>query len=202
METSDEELKRREENTRKVFAIRHELTKESDRGCALMASSFLDNELMILLQDKFVGQKKFREDLFEANGPLGTFSSRIKLAYALGFISKEIRDEFDLIRKIRNEFGHKYEAINFETDPIRSWILNLKQTFYKKDAKPRSIFNNTVLGVLSFIHAESIQRKKFEEKKHFEISQENRDALRENSEILSSLIIDIVKKNKDEREQQ
>lgn len=70
---TDNLLRKMDEQAQRVIAIRRELTKESDRGCALMAASFLENELMVLLNSKLVGDKKFKEDLFEFNGPLGNF---------------------------------------------------------------------------------------------------------------------------------
>jgi DNA-binding MltR family transcriptional regulator len=76
------------ENLTIIMNFRRELTKETDRGCALMAASFLDYELEKLLREKLVGSKNHLDTLFEFNGPLGTFSSRIRLSYSLGLIPK------------------------------------------------------------------------------------------------------------------
>jgi hypothetical protein len=43
---------------------------------------------------------------FESNGPLSDFSSKIKLAYALGIGKEKTREDLDKIREIRNYFAH------------------------------------------------------------------------------------------------
>jgi DNA-binding MltR family transcriptional regulator len=150
-----------------VIAVREELSKETDRGCALMAASFLDYEIESLLRSKLVGNKKHLDSLFDFNGPLGSFSARIKMAYSIGLISKEIMADLDIIRKIRNEFGHKYEPISFESRLINSQIANLKHTFHNAaEVKPRTVFNNTVTLILAFIHASLHQENTIKEKEY------------------------------------
>lgn len=190
---SEDLLKHIAEQHAKVFAIRQELTKETDRGCALMAAAFLDNELMLMLSDKIIGPKRFKQSVFEFNGPLGSFSSRIKMGYSLGLISKEILEDLDLIRKVRNEFGHRYEPISFESEPVKSWIIGLKQTFYKKnEAKPRSIFNNTVLGVLAHIHGAFLQEPRFKEKRLPPISAEEKENVKDLAKKMIDNLFDKV----------
>jgi hypothetical protein len=60
--------------------FRKELTSESDRGCALLAASHLDFLLEKLLSIKLIGTKKQKKQIFDFNGPLGTFSGRIIMA--------------------------------------------------------------------------------------------------------------------------
>ncbi|GAA4083465.1 hypothetical protein [Mucilaginibacter panaciglaebae] len=82
--TDEEKLKIIGERYEEVMSFRQELTKETDRGCALMAGSFLEFELQKLIASKLVGTSKVINELFDFNGPLGTFSSRIKMSYSLG----------------------------------------------------------------------------------------------------------------------
>ncbi|MFY8097859.1 MAG: MltR family transcriptional regulator [Flavobacterium sp.] len=152
----------------KVNKVREQLDSESDRGCCLMAVSFIENEIEILISQKLVGSEKFIKNLFEFNGPLGTFSSKIKMAFALGFISKSTMDNLELIRKVRNDFGHTYEPINFDTENIRQRIMQLKGHFYDvaeiNEISARAIFTNTVSSILSLIHTSEILMEKFTEK--------------------------------------
>jgi DNA-binding MltR family transcriptional regulator len=152
----------------KVNKVREQLDSESDRGCCLMAVSFIENELEILISQKLVGSEKFIKNLFEFNGPLGTFSSKIKMAYSLGFISKSTMNDLELIRKVRNDFGHTYEPINFDTENIKQRIMQLKGHFYDvaeiNEVRTRAIFTNTVSSIMSLIHTTEILMGKFIEK--------------------------------------
>ena len=57
--------------------------------------------------------KEDENDLFSKAGPLATLSAMIDMGYALGLISKEVRDELHLIREIRNAFAHTIGVIDF-----------------------------------------------------------------------------------------
>ena len=184
-----------EKNFEVVMTFRRTLSQETDRGCALMAASYLENELSQLLKSKLIGTKKQIDSLFEFNGPLGTFSSRIKMSYALGLISKETQNDLDIIRDIRNKFGHMYQPIDFETQQIKEKINNLKSHFHEKSVKPRSIFTNTVLGVLAEIHAETATASKFPEKKSRDFDEQWKKDVKKNAEVNAKEVIeDITKK--------
>ncbi|MBS1624314.1 MAG: hypothetical protein JST83_09865 [Bacteroidetes bacterium] len=110
----------------KYMAFRSELLKESDRGCSLLSVSYLDCLLEDLLKAKMLGSQKHVNGLFELNGPLATLSSRILISYSLGIISKYEMEDFQIVRKIRNEFGHSFEIIDFESSKIKSYCNNFK----------------------------------------------------------------------------
>lgn len=178
------------QNTKLVFAFRQTLDLETDRGCALMAASFLESELEKVLKDKLVGTAGQINELFEFNGPLGTFSSKIKMAFCIGVINKQTLNDLDLIRRIRNEFGHDHEPIDFVTNKIKSRIDNLTLHFYEKgDATPRKIFTNAVLGNLALIHGAYIRIKKFKESKEVNYTQEMKNQAKNGeSGVLSKLL--------------
>jgi DNA-binding MltR family transcriptional regulator len=105
----------------------HELEKESDRGCALAASSYLEDRLQQLLRTRMVDHPMI-DELFKGTDALSTFSARIKLAFALGIISNEVRLDLDAIRDIRNNFGHVLELQDFthtEVNRVCSHFHNL-----------------------------------------------------------------------------
>lgn len=97
---------------------------ESDRGAAVLAGGFVDNYLAGYLRSKVVDQK-VAEDLFQSFGPLSTFSQRIAIARAFGFISEVEYDNLTLIRKIRNLFAHHPFDTSFGTQAIASFAGNL-----------------------------------------------------------------------------
>jgi hypothetical protein len=187
------------ENLTIIMNFRRELTKETDRGCALMAASFLDYELEKLLREKLVGSKNHLDTLFEFNGPLGTFSSRIRLSYSLGLIPKEIMLDLEIIRKVRNEFGHKYEPIYFDTSGIKDRLLNLKSHAYSKgEGRPRDFFTNTVYGVLAEIHVSKIKKEKFGEADYEAISDEFKGIVKKRIDDIVKEMVEEVQKKEEE----
>lgn len=138
-----------------VVELRVTLTDETDRGCALMASAYIDHELGKLLRLHLVENKTVIDDLFGHNGPLGTFSSRINLAYSLGLIPADISRDLHLLRKIRNDFAHNPKKFGFEKPEIKSRCEELK--FASPDRKnPRELFVTAMLGITGHIHAKAL----------------------------------------------
>ena len=84
----------------------HALWEESDRGCALVAGALVDEHLRDYLAAYFETDGIAKLVLDEQNAPAGTFSARIKLAFAIGVIGKEWYDGLEILRGIRNEAAH------------------------------------------------------------------------------------------------
>jgi DNA-binding MltR family transcriptional regulator len=142
----------------KVKEFRETLNKETDRGCALMGAAFLDVKLEEMLSCGFVENKKVLEDLMGKNRPLGTFSSRIDLAYLLGLLGKRLHRDLHLIRDIRNKFGHDPSPITFTHPPIRSKCRELHCPVLDELQKqmpvpPRDRFTHRVCGALGDFQA-------------------------------------------------
>jgi DNA-binding MltR family transcriptional regulator len=98
---------------------------ESDRAAALLAASFLEEQLKDALQSVFVDDAEMMQNLFAGYGPLSSFRARIDLAYALGHIPKALHREFHIIRKIRNHFAHHADVTDFSTQRVKDWCLAL-----------------------------------------------------------------------------
>lgn len=71
-------------------------SKESDRACIALGAAELDAELSVLFQQRLDGDHQLLGD----GQPLGAFSTRIRLAHALGWIGDEIRDDLQQVRVI------------------------------------------------------------------------------------------------------
>ncbi|MBC8040763.1 MAG: transcriptional regulator [Opitutaceae bacterium] len=56
------------------------------------------------------------------NAPLGTFSSRIKAAYAIGLITKDQFLDLERLRKIRNEFAHSWKSVDLSKQKVAALI--------------------------------------------------------------------------------
>lgn len=114
--------------------IRNLLADESDRGCALWAASLLDEKLKDMWRSILAGNKKEVEALLNNMGPLSTFSARVKLAYNLGIFDKDRYKEYTAIRKIRNEFAHSSDTLDYSSPKISDFCSKLRLPDIRGDA--------------------------------------------------------------------
>jgi DNA-binding MltR family transcriptional regulator len=112
---------------------------------------FLDSALRALLTVALVQDAKVGNDLFNGTAPLSTFSSRIKLTFYLGKISKECRSDLDVIRGIRNEFAHHATKVSFDDQSIADRCRNLQFSHRERAQRPRAHFTSAVSGVLTVV---------------------------------------------------
>ncbi len=129
-----------------------EFNKESDRGAALVAASMLDERLHEVLSNFFVHSPASHDLLSGYNAPLGSFSSRASAAMALGLIQENEFKEITLIRKIRNEFGHGWQTISFESGRVADFCRQLPwlgPAEYEEGASLRARFNTAVAILLT-----------------------------------------------------
>lgn len=143
--------------------IRSNISKESDRGCILLSVSYLDNQLKKVIKNKLVNNKKIIEEIIETGKPLGTFSSRIDMAYLIGIISLEQRRQLHIIRKIRNECGHSYEDLSFDTSSIKDRVLELDCNQFVYD-DIRSKFIKEVMSQMVYLSDFGNEEKRILEK--------------------------------------
>ena len=105
-----------------VFPI---IITESDRGAILIAASqvdlFLKQALRKIAPQK-ISQKKLKI-LFDFTGPMGTFSSRINMAYFMRIINNEVRCGITSLKDLRNEAAHY--PTNFSLSSKHDKINNL-----------------------------------------------------------------------------
>jgi DNA-binding MltR family transcriptional regulator len=94
-------------------------TKQGDRGTALIVAAWVDDALEALIRARLRPDKSLADDLLRSDGPLGSFSARIKMSYLLDLIEPTARKDLELIRKIRNDFAHARSELRFTTPSIR-----------------------------------------------------------------------------------
>lgn len=93
---------------------------ESDRGAAVLAGSYVENVIGKFLGHK-MKDKSVANELFDSNGPLSTFSQRILIAHAFGFLSSSTCASLNYIKKIRNHFAHHPFDASFDLSPVKDW---------------------------------------------------------------------------------
>ena len=102
---------------------------ESDRGCVLVATAFLDEALELLLRSKMKSEprivKKSVDPLLTGIGPLKSFWARTELCRALDFLAEWEYDDLSQIRNLRNLFAHSYEQADFDDPRVVEMVMKL-----------------------------------------------------------------------------
>ena len=133
--------------------FRISLLSESDRGSVLMAAAFIEDKITQLLETYMVQNKTIQKKIFDGNGALATFSSKIDIAFLLGLIPKNIYDDLGILRKLRNDFAHNAKSITFQTDYIKE-RCNLLQVVSKVALRDdtRAYFLRAMTTILTCIN--------------------------------------------------
>jgi len=106
-----------------IEALERELyASPSDRATVVMFGSFLETHLERFLASKMRDSLNSddRQRLFEGNGVLATFSSKILLAFAMKLMGPITRHDLDLIRHLRNGFAHSRMPFGFDAPEVRA----------------------------------------------------------------------------------
>lgn len=132
--------------------------KESSRGAAVLAAGFVENYLGYFLE-QLVEDADAAKGLFDAMGPLSSFSQRIAIARAFGFIRKSTHDDLTLIRKVRNHFAHHPFDARFTTPEIsqrvklmRWWKTGAETGADDAEKQHRFAFMFTCANVCAELH--------------------------------------------------
>ncbi len=97
-----------------------------DRTCAIILGAMLDHSLeRLLLLHMQPLSKTQREQLFSGTAPLSSFSSKIRLASALGIVGPDMTQDFQVLNEIRNAFAHSSHEVTFRNRSIRDRLRTL-----------------------------------------------------------------------------
>lgn len=116
--------------SQKVREIIDMLWQESDKGCVLVASSMIEEGLLELISSFLLPPTNSKDELF--HGPAAPFSSlesRIAMAYRLGLITKSVAKSLGVFRKLRNEFAHRIETVNFDSPSALNRLNEIYRLF-------------------------------------------------------------------------
>jgi len=102
-----------------------ELASQSDRGLAVLGSAGLEFILEQLLSGH-LRDDKAKAQVFQGNGPLSTFSSRVTLAFLLGLISEDEHAELQIVRRVRNLLTHEIGSASLSSQRISDLCANLR----------------------------------------------------------------------------
>jgi len=116
-----------EPNRDDVAEMEREFYGESDRAVAVLQGAALDIALESAIR------RSLRSDLTdeEANGllgfdkPIGSFSAKIHMGYALSLFGRKTRHDLEIIRPLRNAFAHERKPLRFSIPAISGMCTNL-----------------------------------------------------------------------------
>jgi len=148
-------------------AFMEDLQKETPRGGVLVAAAYLNDVLESMLAALFRDEPKAVGKLLKENGPLWSFSSKIQLCYCLGMIDETIRDDLNIINRIRRKFAHRRRPARMEDSDIRRWCGSLKTVrmfrntgLYRLLKGPGDRFLLTVAVLTMKLHAKALRTKR------------------------------------------
>lgn len=93
-----------------------DIVNESDRGSVLVGAALVERRLediFVYIFQRNQISKSIQKSIFDSNGALATFSAKIKLAYSFGLIRKNTFEDLETVRRIRNEFAHSPDDVDF-----------------------------------------------------------------------------------------
>lgn len=102
------------------------LERESDLATVLISASYLDVAVASVLRKVFCDDQISEKLIESPSAALGGFSARTSLAYAIGLIRPEVRDDLLTIAKIRNKIAHSHLRLGFDESSIRDLVVNLR----------------------------------------------------------------------------
>jgi len=131
--------------------------EKNDTAAVMVGAAFLDLMLENLLYNFLLEDDKEVGAVLKSDRMLGTYASRVSMAYCLGLIRDIIRDDLRTVGKIRNRFAHDF-SMSFEDEGVKSLCQSLKwhEQFMRMkapaDATAAMIFQvgvNTLISHLS-----------------------------------------------------
>lgn len=132
-----------------LFQIRTSLSKESDRGMVLLATSYLENILGEYIYSYLQGSKRFRKSMFKTT--LSSFASKINFAFAVGLINDNFFYDLNNMRMLRNKFAHSYTLLDFESEQIDEIITSFKYKFIISETPTNRQLFMTQMYVISAV---------------------------------------------------
>lgn len=132
------------------------LKEETDRGCSLTGSAFLEDATERVLCALFVDEPRIRKKLLGGSQPLGPFAARINLIYALGLIPAQVMHDLHIIRAIRNDFAHRWRGLSFESDSVMHRCDALHHDPLREKRPARRRFSRVVVFLSSHLRGAAL----------------------------------------------
>ena len=152
-----------------------ELAEEGERSAVVLGASRADSLLEELLKGTMRRHPGGSDNLFDPDRPLGSFSSRIALAFRLGLIDETCEHALQMLRKIRNDFAHSAARASLSESRHKSRVIELvrearkygefygrMEPLFEKYEPTLKAFCTAVTMVLGCLDFAAIRAKKLE----------------------------------------
>ncbi|HCE75553.1 MAG TPA: hypothetical protein DEP04_02905 [Dehalococcoidia bacterium] len=169
------------------------IMRENDRGCVLLGASLLDEELRKMFESFLppTTSGKRKKDIFNSQGPFGSLSSKLDIAYTCRLLPNDIVNCVHLLRKMRNNLAHQVENFSLIDN-----LDNIFQIFNKTngDLAPGIAAMSVELVVQQFVEKSLDTVHPIDDgKKLFESEKEALDFLNSNDKLKTDLAEQRVK---------
>lgn len=114
------------ELSKELQPVLDNMVEETDLAAALIGAAYVDESLRAMFH-KILVRGKTSDALLNPAGALGNYNVRAKLAYSMGYLTKQERNDLDMIAEIRNRFAHTYEKRSFHDPDILELCNKLKK---------------------------------------------------------------------------
>lgn len=103
-----------------------QLKNESDRSTIILHGGLIEEMLVSRLgrlMPDINGDERAR--IFHFEGPLGSFSNRIRMSHALGIIDRPTKRKIEILKELRNVAAHCHKPMSFDLPQVRGAIAQL-----------------------------------------------------------------------------
>ena len=93
-----------------------QVLRDTHTETAMKLGVLLGNYFEIALKARMLrNNESMNEQMFQGSGELATLHKKVQKARSLKLIDKIVLNDADLVRKIRNNFGHEREKLHFDS---------------------------------------------------------------------------------------
>ncbi|MEQ8357124.1 MAG: MltR family transcriptional regulator [Kiloniellaceae bacterium] len=96
------------------------------RAAGVMWPAIIEKRIDALFTVGLRPDAAVHNELFQPSGAIGNYAVKVRLAYMLGWIGKDVYDDLLLVARIRNRFAHVLEATDFTDQKVAAWLGNMK----------------------------------------------------------------------------
>jgi len=94
---------------------------------AVLSAAVCEQQLEKILRDRIPRKDdQTWNEITDDNGPLRSFHTKILLAHALGILDHSARDNFHVVRRIRNAFAHSRKPLDFTNELITAELEKVR----------------------------------------------------------------------------
>jgi hypothetical protein len=111
-----------------IDELHREVYGFSDRATVVMIGAFLDLSLTRYITARLRPDlsSDSKQRLFDHRGPLGSFSNKIEIAFAMGALGPVTCKDLHIIREMRNGAAHSRVNFTFETPEVAAMCAHLR----------------------------------------------------------------------------